>query len=69
VLDIHHAGLLVQATKYARRLSRIIEAGALVAVYVCAVLVAHVHHVLKLVCAAEDPRMAACMHSPYLQFL
>ena len=66
MLDIHHAGLLVQATKYARRLSRIIEAGALVAVYVCAVLVAHVHHVLKLVCAAEDPRVTACIRVAHL---
>ena len=69
MLDIHHARQLVQATEHARRLSRIIEAGALVAVCVCAVLVAHIHHVLKLVSTAEDSRMAACIHSPYLQFL
>lgn len=60
VLDIHHALLLMQAAVHAGRLSRVVETGALGAVWVRAVLVADVHHVLQLVSAAEDPRMAAC---------
>ena len=60
VLDIHHALLLVQAAVHAGRLPGIVEAGALGALWMRAVLVADVHHVLQLVSAAEDPGMAAC---------
>ena len=54
MLYIYHAGLLVKAAVYSRCLSRVVETGTLVAVCVGAVLVADIHHVLKLMRAAED---------------
>lgn len=61
MLDVYHASLLVKATIHPRRLSRVVEARTLIAVCMRAVLVADVYHVLQLMRAAEDSRVAACI--------
>ena len=43
VLDVHHAGELVQAAVHAGRLVGVVKARALVALGVHAVLVPHIH--------------------------
>lgn len=50
VLDVHHAGELVDAAVHAGRLAGVVEAWALVALGVRAVLIAHVHlmHAIQL---------------------
>jgi hypothetical protein len=60
VLDINHAGFLVETTVQARCLARVIEGRALVAVRLRTVLVAHINHAFMLVLAAVNTRLLSC---------